>query len=88
MNRNAAFIYAAGVIGSVFLIRGAKWGRSIVRMLALLMVIACFVQILCLRMDAVWRSWRGIVADLGHVSAAQQSSNGSPKKRQGNKPCH
>jgi hypothetical protein len=57
----AFFIYAAGVVGSGFLFRGAKWGRSIVRMLALLMAIACFAQIFQFSVAAQWRVWCGIV---------------------------
>jgi hypothetical protein len=61
MSMNALFIYAAGVVGSVFLFLGATWGRSIVRMLALLMAIACFAQLLSFSMAAKWREWCGVV---------------------------
>jgi hypothetical protein len=62
MSMSAIFIYATGVVGSVFLFRGAKWGRSIVRTLALLMAIACFAQLLSFGMTAKWRAWCGVVA--------------------------
>jgi hypothetical protein len=68
MSMNAYFIYAVGMIGSVLLFRGAKWGRSIVRTLALLMVIACVAQILNFRLSAGWRVWCGIVAVFSLVS--------------------
>jgi len=58
MTMMAGCIYLAGMIGSVFLFRGAKWGRSIVRMLALLMMIVCIAQASNFRM----RVWCGIVA--------------------------
>jgi hypothetical protein len=62
INALVTFIYAVGMIGSVFLFRGAKWGRSIVRMIALLLAVACIAQVLNFRMLAVWRVWCGIVA--------------------------
>jgi hypothetical protein len=62
MSMSALFIYAAGVVGSVFLFRGAKLGRSIVRMLALLMAIACLAQVLSFGMAAQWRVWCGVVS--------------------------
>jgi hypothetical protein len=68
MSMCGLFIYAAGVVGSVFLIRGAKWGRSVVRMLALLMVIACFAQILNFGMAAQWRVWCGVVTGFSLVT--------------------
>jgi hypothetical protein len=68
MNGLGAFIYAAGILGSIFLLRGAEWGRSIVRMIALVLVIACVAHILTFSMPVAWRVWCGIVAIFGLVS--------------------
>lgn len=79
---SAVFIYAAGVLGSVFLFRGAKWGRSIVRMLALLMAIACVAQLLDFRRSAGWLLWCGIVAIFSVVSIwlLHARDDGRPKR--------
>ena len=61
-------IYVAGILGSISLFWGAKWGRNIVRMLALLMAITCIAQILDFRMHAAWREWCGIVALFSLIS--------------------
>jgi len=68
MNGLGLFIYAAGIIGSVFLCRGAHWGRSVVRMLALLLVIACVAQILSFQMPAAWRVWCAVVTAFSLVT--------------------
>jgi hypothetical protein len=82
MNMDAVLIYAAGVIGSVFLFRGAMWGRSIVRMLALLMMVACIAQILNSGMLAGWRVGCGIVAVFSLISIwllhAPRGANSNP----------
>ena len=62
LNTLVALIYVAGMFGSVLLIHGATWGLRIVRMLALLMVIACAAQVLDFRMDPTWHVWCGAVA--------------------------
>jgi hypothetical protein len=67
-NMNAFFLYAAGVVGSVFLFRGAKWGRSIIRMLALVMAIACVVQLFNFRLNPEWRVWCAVVMVFSVVS--------------------
>lgn len=57
-----AVIYLVGMFGSVLLLQGADWGHRIVRMLALLMLIACAAQIFDFEMITSWRVWCGCVA--------------------------
>ena len=61
-------VYLTGAIGSLLLLRGARRGRILVRMLALLMTIACVAQVLNFRMLGSWRLWCGICASFSLVS--------------------
>jgi hypothetical protein len=56
------------IIGSICLFCGAKLGRSVVRMLALLMAVVCTAQILNFRMPGEWRVWCGVVTVFSLVS--------------------
>jgi hypothetical protein len=73
------FIYAAGIIGGVFLCRGANWGRSVVRVIALVMLIACVAQIASFGMPAAWRVWCVVVAIFSLVSIRLLNSPERPK---------
>ena len=68
MNAMGMIIYAAGIVGSISLFWGAKLGRRLVRMLALLMAIVCVAQALNFQMPAAWRMWCGVVAVFSLVS--------------------
>jgi len=47
-------MYLSGVFGGVYLFRGAKLGRRIIRIIALLGVVACVAQILRFRSLSAW----------------------------------
>lgn len=70
MNLLAILIYLFGMVGSLLLILGARWGREITRTVALLFFIACLGQVMNFRMSAVWREWCGVVAVFSVVSIA------------------
>jgi hypothetical protein len=69
MNSLVAFVYAAGVFGSFLLFRGSKLGSSIIRTIALLLLIAFIAQ--CLpnfNAPAKWRMWCGVCAIFSVIS--------------------
>jgi hypothetical protein len=68
MSMLAIQIYVVGIIGSICLFCGANLGRSIVRMLALLMAVVCTAQILNFRVPGEWRVWCGVVTVFSLVS--------------------
>ena len=61
-------IYLVGTIASFFLVYGDQWCRRVVRMMALLMFIACAGQALNPGMFPAWRLWCGVVAVFSLVS--------------------
>lgn len=64
-----AFIYAAGVLGSCLLFRGSKWGISIIRMIAALLLIGCAAQsVSAFEATAQWRIWCGVCAIFSAIS--------------------
>ena len=62
MNGLLTFFYLAGMVGSISLYRGAKWGRIIIQIMALLMALACLAQMLSFKLPAAWSGWCGMVA--------------------------
>ena len=56
------------MVGSIALFCGAKLGRSLVRMLALLMAVSCVAEIFIFELPAEWRVWCGVVALFSLVS--------------------
>ena len=62
------WIYLGGAIGSVLLFLGSKLGHSIVRIIALLFLIFCLLQLFNLRLAADWRVWCGACAMFSLIS--------------------
>jgi len=68
----ASLLYGAGVIGSFLLFRGARFGASIIRTIALLLFIACVAQVsLGFGASVTWRLWCGSCAIFSAVSIWQ-----------------
>jgi hypothetical protein len=61
-NSLAWFIYAAGLFGSLLLFRGSKYGVSTIRIIALLVLIACIAEIPVNHNAPAWQIWCGLCA--------------------------
>ena len=55
-------LYLAGAVASIFLIRGARWARIFIGLIAVLSVIACIGQIVSFRSLSFWGGISGAFA--------------------------